>query len=72
MSNDYLLQRGRAVETLESFTADHAIAGYLDIKTGFPLILLKDILYTTDDVIYEYSCVYFRGDKTKIKIEFRG
>lgn len=70
MSTDYLLQRGRVVETLESFSADRVRAGYLNVKAGFSLILLQDQLYTPDNIIYEYSRVYFRGDKTKLRIEF--
>lgn len=70
MNTDYLLQRGCVVETLESFTAGSTEANYLNLRIGFPLILLQDQLYTQDNVIYEYSRVYFRGDKIKIKIEY--
>ena len=72
MSRDYLLHRGRVVETLESCAADLSKAGYLDVEVGFPLILLRDLLYTSDNMIYEYSCVYVRSDRTKIRIEYRG
>ena len=70
MNTDYLLQRGRVVETLESFTADRSKAGYLNVKPGFPLILLQDQLFTQDNIVYEFSSVYFRGDKMKIRIEY--
>lgn len=71
MSTEYLLQRSRVVETLESFAADRMTANYLDVTTGFPLLLLQDQLYSADGTLYEYSKVYFRGDKIKLRIEYR-
>ena len=37
---------------------------------GFPLILLEDKIYSTDNLLFEYTQVYFRGDKVKIRIEY--
>ena len=70
MSSDYLLQRSRVVETMESYIADTTKAGYLEVFPGFPLILLEDQLYTADNTLYEYTRVYFRGDKIKVRIEY--
>lgn len=70
ISNDYLLSRSRVEETLESFTADEEKADYLNIYPGFPLILLEDKIYSPDNVLFEYTRVYFRGDKVKIRIEY--
>ncbi len=70
ISDDYLLTRNRVTETLESFTADNEKAKYLDVRPGFPLILLEDKIYSTDNLLFEYTQVYFRGDKVKIRIEY--
>ncbi|XCP85736.1 GntR family transcriptional regulator [Roseburia hominis] len=71
MRANYHLNRSRMVETLESYSADREKAKYLDIKPGFSLILLQDKLFTAENVLYEYSRVFFRGDKIKISIEYR-
>lgn len=70
ISNDYLLTRSRVTETLESFLADNEKAEYLNVYPGFPLILLEDKIYSTDNILFEYTQVYFRGDKVKIRIEY--
>ena len=70
ISNDYLLNRARVEETLESFIADGEKAECLNIYPGFPLILLEDRIYSSDGVLFEYTLVYFRGDKVKIRIEY--
>ncbi len=70
MNESYCLRRGRVIETLESYSADRSKAGYLNIHTGFPLLLLQDQLFTMDNTVYEYSCVYFRGDIIKIRMEY--
>ena len=70
ISDDYLLTRSRVTETLESFTADNEKAKYLNVRPGFPLILLEDKIYSTENILFEYTQVYFRGDKVKIRIEY--
>ena len=65
----FTLTPGRSIETLESFNTGTQEAKHLGVRVGFPLILLQDHLYTSDDIAYEYSRIYFRGDKIKIKIE---
>ena len=70
ISNDYLLNRVRVEESLESYIADSEKADYLNIYPGFPLILLEDRIYSSDNLLFEYTLVYFRGDKIKIKIEY--
>ena len=71
ISDDYLLTRSRVQETLESYIADDEKAEYLDVNPGFPLILLEDKIYSKDDILFEYTQVYFRGDKVKIRIEYK-
>ena len=70
LNDDYLLTRSRMVETIESYIADSTKAEYLGIYPGFPLILLQDQIYSADNEIFEYTRVYFRGDKIKLKLSF--
>ena len=72
MATDYYLERQYVVETLETFVADRSKAKYLNVKPGMPLLLLQDQLYTPDNRIYEFSIIFFRGDKIKMHIEFHG
>ena len=71
ISDDYMLTRSRVRETLESFIADNEKAEYLNVYPGFPLILLEDKIFSKDNVLFEYTRVYFRGDKVKIRIEYK-
>ncbi len=71
LSRRYGIRRGRVEETLESFSAGKLLAKALKVAQGFPLLLLQDTLYTERDEIYEFSQVYFRGDRTKIRLEYR-
>ena len=66
----YNLVRGRVYETLESSLPTVREAELLGISRGFPLLLLKDTIYTQNDVPFEYSKVLFRGDKIKLVFEF--
>ncbi len=70
ISTNYLLTRSKVVETLESYIADERKADYLNVYPGYPLILLQDQIYSADNTIFEYTRVYFRGDKIKIRIEY--
>ncbi len=70
LSDDYLLPRGKMVETIESYIADGSKAEYLGIYPGFPLILLQDQIFSPNNEVFEYTRVYFRGDKVKLKLSF--
>ena len=72
LSTDYQLNCSRSVETLESYAADASKAKYLDVPTGFPLLYLKNQLYTKEGLIYEYTRIFFRGDKVVIRFEHSG
>jgi GntR family transcriptional regulator len=69
MSTNYGLRRAYSVETLESCLADDQKADILGVGYGFPLILLQDIIYNTVRVAFEYSRLYFRGDKVTLRFE---
>ncbi|MBE5956240.1 MAG: GntR family transcriptional regulator [Lachnospiraceae bacterium] len=66
----YNLKRKRIVETLESVLATEEESILLNISKGYPLLLLKDIIYSDNGEPYEYSKVVFRGDKIKIKLKY--
>jgi len=70
LKNDYGLARGRVEETLESYPATASEARLLNVKPGYPLLLLQDIIFSRNGSPFEYSKVMFRGDKIKLKFEF--
>jgi GntR family transcriptional regulator len=70
LKNDYGLARGRVEETLESYPAAASEARLLNVKPGYPLLLLQDIIFSRNGSPFEYSKVMFRGDKIKLKFEF--
>ena len=67
---NYKLKTARVVETLETSLATASEAELLGVKPGFTLLRLDNIVFSPDDVPFEYSRVVFRGDKIKIKLEF--
>jgi GntR family transcriptional regulator len=69
MSTYYGLRRTYSVETLESYLADDQKAEILGIGYGFPLTLLQDIIFDAARVAFEYSRIYFRGDKVTLRFE---
>lgn len=70
LSVNYALNRSKVTETLESYIADAPKAELLNIPPGFPLLLLQNRISTSSDVIFEYTRVYFRGDKIKLRMEY--
>ncbi|MCL2126757.1 MAG: GntR family transcriptional regulator [Treponema sp.] len=69
MARHYGLCKARSVETLETYVADEHKAQLLDVKYGFPLLLLQDLIYNTANQAFEYSRVFFRGDKVTLRFE---
>ena len=70
LDQEYGLKRGKVVETLESCLASDKSATLLCIKKGYPLLMLEDIISDVCGKPFEYTRVYFRGDKIKIRFEF--
>lgn len=66
----YALNRSKIDESLESYIADIPKAEILNIPPGFPLLLLQDKISTSSDVVFEYTRVYFRGDKIKLRFRY--
>ncbi len=70
MNRKFGIQKKRVSETLESVAADREEAKLLGIEKGYPLLMLKDELYSDDDTPYEYTKIVFRGDKFKLRLNF--
>lgn len=71
LEREYNLKPSRVIETFESVTASEKESDLLKVPQGYPLLVLEDILYDQDDKPFEYSKVVFRGDKIKLKYEYR-
>ncbi|KNZ43554.1 GntR family transcriptional regulator [Acetobacterium bakii] len=71
LEKEYNLKPSRVMETFESVTASKKESKLFKVPHGFPLLVLEDILYDKDDKPFEYSKVIFRGDKIKLKYEYR-
>lgn len=70
LDSDYQIIAKRGTETLETIGAGPREAKLLEIKKGFPLLLLTYVMYSQEDIPFEYSKVVFRGDRIKLKFEF--
>ncbi|MGE4486040.1 MAG: GntR family transcriptional regulator [Oscillospiraceae bacterium] len=70
LSKRYDLKPSRTVETLESVAAVKEEAQLLKVRTGSPLLSLKDEVMTEDGRVFEYTNVVFRGDKIQIHLSF--
>ncbi|MGL4606585.1 MAG: GntR family transcriptional regulator [Eubacteriaceae bacterium] len=71
LEREYDLKPKRITETLESVTASEKESKLFHVDQGYPLLVLEDILYDQEDRPFEYSKVVFRGDKIKLKYEYR-
>lgn len=71
LEKEYDLKPSRIIETLESVTASEKESHLFNVEQGYPLLVLEDILYDKEDKPFEYSKVVFRGDKIKLKYEYR-
>jgi len=71
LEREYNLKPSRVSETLESVSASEKESQLFKVPKGYPLLVLEDILYDKDNHPYEFSKVVFRGDKIKLKYEYR-
>jgi GntR family transcriptional regulator len=71
LSQDFSLTSHSVSETLESVLAGDKDASHLGVDVGFPLLLLQDINRTSTGRVFEYTKVYFRGDKVQLHFEYR-
>lgn len=71
LRDDYALKPTNTKETLELVFANEDQAHKLNMKVSQPLLYLKERRYV-NDVIFEYSEVFFRGDQIVITLEYSG
>lgn len=70
MEEDFGLKTAKVQETLESVQASKKEAALLQIPAKSPLLLLEDRNRNADGVVFEYSRIWFRGDKLKLHFEY--
>ena len=58
----------RSTDTLEAVTASAELAGWLGVRPGSPLILMRRLSLTTDDVPLELTEEYARPDRLRYRI----
>jgi GntR family transcriptional regulator len=66
---NFIIQR--RIETLEAVPATPEEAWLLSVHPDSSLLLLENMVYTNGDLPLEYSRIFFRGDKIKIKLEYQ-
>ncbi len=69
LKQDYQIIPDRIVETLEMVYVSKKHADLFGIDPRQPLLHLNDVIYM-NDVIVEYSEVYFKGDQIKIHFDY--
>jgi GntR family transcriptional regulator len=71
LSEDFSLKSHSVSETLQSVVAGEKDSRHLGVDVGFPLLLLEDVNRTAANRVFEYTKVYFRGDKVQLTFEYR-
>lgn len=70
LSQNYHLVRAHVSEFLESTSAMAEEAELLQIRRGYPLLRLCDVISDQNGCVFEYSTVYFPGDRIQIKLQY--
>lgn len=68
LEENYRIIQEKVIETLEIVHADDEKAELLEVKKGFSLLHLEDMVFGSDDHMVEYTNVFFRGDRIKLEI----
>jgi GntR family transcriptional regulator len=71
IEEEYKIKITRAVRTIEAVLADEEIAGMLELKKGFPVLLFRGVTYGLVDgkeVPIESFKSYYRSDNRKFSI----
>lgn len=69
LSERYDLPPLRASETLEVASADRALAFYLNVSVGTPLMFIERISYTRNDLPLHVGRNYIRGDMCRFHVD---
>jgi GntR family transcriptional regulator len=67
LGEEYGIYAKRGEETLECVAASEEDADYLKLDIGFPLLYLQYVLYSQNEIPFEFSEVLFRSDRIKLK-----
>lgn len=59
----------RSEATIQAIPAGEREAGFLQIQTGAPLLLVEGVVYTDDNLPVEYHQMFNRGDRYKYSIQ---
>jgi GntR family transcriptional regulator len=70
LRDDYFMMPTNTKETLELVFANDDQAHKLNMKVSQPLLYLQEKRYV-NDMIFEYSEVFFRGDQMVITLEYQ-
>jgi len=62
--------RAHVSEFLESTSALAEEAELLHVRRGYPLLRLCDVISDQTGCVFEYSTVYFPGDRIQIKLQY--
>lgn len=60
-----------AKDVVEAVAADREKCQLLEVKEGFPLLLIKRIAYTENKIPLEYTCSYYRSDQYILEVEYK-
>jgi GntR family transcriptional regulator len=67
----YDIKIGEATETIEAAPADKYQSELLDIEEGFPMLVLKRLTYTQEQVPLEFVEIFYRSDRHKYSINLK-
>ena len=70
LDREYGIIAKRGEETLESIGTNERESELLEVKKDFHMLLLEYVMYSQNDVPFEFSKVIFRGDRIKLRFEF--
>lgn len=70
LANNYALYARRIEQTLESTSAHRETAQRLGLTTSAPLLLLQEKSLDENGTPFEYSRVFFRGDRIRLSFRF--
>jgi GntR family transcriptional regulator len=68
--SDYDIQVSRVKRSIEAVAADDTIAALLEVKPGFPIMLIENTAYSQDGRPVEYYVAWRRGDKARFQFEY--
>ena len=71
LEKHYGLAMKRVEEHLEAASAGAAEAKHLAMRTGQPVLLLEDTIGDAAGTTFEYSRIVFRGDKIRLRFDYK-